>query len=88
MNHTEYQYILVESFIPYNTTGRHGSVHIRPLPNQEPFETSMFVECSKALINDYPVGTKFRIKAKITRREGGTPFVYSSYSWSYEVVES
>jgi hypothetical protein len=47
----------------------------------------MFVECSKDLMNDYPIGTKFRIKAKITSKEGGTPFVYSYYGWSYEVLK-
>jgi hypothetical protein len=87
MKTNEYQHILVESFIPLDTSGRHGSVHIRPLPNQESFKTSMFVECSKELSIKYPVGTKFNIKAKITRREGGTEFIYSHYSWPYIVIE-
>ena len=81
-----YDIIIVESFIPTNTSGRHGNIHIRPLPGQEPFLQTMFVECSKDLINNFPVGTKFRIKAKITSKEGGTPFIYSYYGWSYEVV--
>lgn len=82
-----YDIIIVESFIPTNTSGRHGNIHIRLLPGQEPFLQTMFVECSKDLITDYPVGTKFRIKAKITSKEGGTPFIYSYYGWSYEVVK-
>lgn len=87
MKSNEYQHILVESFIPSDTSGRHGPIHIRPLPNQEPYRTTMFVECSKVLSYDYPVGTKFRIKAKITRKESGTEFIYSHYSWPYEVID-
>jgi hypothetical protein len=82
-----YDYIIVESFCPVINTGRRGPVHIRPMPNQEPYLTKMFVECCRDLVNDYPVGTKFRIKAKITSKEGGTPFVYSYYNWPYEVLK-
>lgn len=85
MKTSDYDYIIVESFIPTDMTGRHGLVHIRPISGQEPFMTSLFVECSKELSNDYPVGTKFRIRAKITEREG-TPFIFSSYAWAYEVI--
>ena len=84
---SNYDFIIVESFCPSSTSGRHGSVHIRPLPNQDPYLISMFVECSKDLMNDYPIGTKFRIKAKITSKEGGIPFIYSYYGWSYEVLK-
>lgn len=86
MNSKEYQFILVESFIPLDSSNRHGPIHIRPLPNQDPYKTTMFVECSKDLSYEYPLGTRFRIKAKITNREGGTPYIYSHYSWPYEVI--
>jgi hypothetical protein len=84
----EYDFIIIESFIPVDNTARHGIVHLRPIPGQGLFQPSMFVECSKHLSSDYPVGTKFRIKAKITQREGGTPFIYSHYLWTYEVLKS
>ncbi len=32
MKTNEYSFIIVESFIPADTSGRHGPVHIRPLP--------------------------------------------------------
>lgn len=35
----------------------------------------------------YPIGTKFRIYAKETDREGGKPFLYSHFDWPFEVVE-
>lgn len=87
MKNQEYDFIIVESYIPAVNKGYHGAVHIRPLPNQEPYLTTMHVECSKILSEDFPLGTKFRIKAKITQREGGTKFIYSHYSWPYEVLK-
>lgn len=83
-----YDYILVESFRTFDTAGRHGDIHIRPLSGQGEYRPDMFVECSKSLSYDYPVGTKFRINAKISRREGGTPFVYCYFNWDYEVIET
>ena len=82
-----YSQIIVESFIPEDRcNGLHGHIHIRPCPDQDPFLPEMFVQCSKNLSTEYPVGTKFSIKAKISSREGSRPFVYSSYKWHYDVV--
>ncbi len=79
-----YQFIIVESFVPSNTSGRHGSVHIRPIEGQ-PYPTSLFVECPKDLVTKYPVGTQFKIRVKLTDREG-TPYLYSYFGWKYEVL--
>ena len=84
----EYSYIIVESFVPINLSGKHGQVHIRPLPGQEPFSQDLFVECSKDLSYNYPIGTKFKIKAKIVTKNSGTKFIYSNYKWTYVVLES
>ena len=81
-----YQYVEVESYRPSSTSGLHGEVHIRPCKGQDYSET-MHVECSKKLSKDYPVGTRFRIKAKLTDREDGGEFLYSYYGWKYEVLE-
>ncbi|CAD5257324.1 MULTISPECIES: hypothetical protein [unclassified Imperialibacter] len=83
---SEYQHIVVESFKPSNTAGRHGPIHIRPIPGQAPFLPHMHVRCAKELSEEYPVGTRFRIRAKLTNREGGTPFIHSHYTWPYEVL--
>ena len=83
----EYDQIKVEGYKPHITSGLHGEVHIRPLPGQTPYEPDMHVECAKELSSEYPVGTKFIIKAKITSRQGGKPFVYSRYSWAYTVLK-
>lgn len=84
----DYQTIIVESFIPENPSGHHGPVHIRPIPGQGEFKPELFVECSKELSYGFPVGTKFKIKAKISyRRESGNAFVYSHYKWDYIVLD-
>lgn len=81
----DYEMIVVESYSPPNTSGLHGKVHIRPVEGQR-YSASLHVECSKRLKTDYPVGTRFRIKAKLTDREGEGEFLYSSYKWSFEVL--
>lgn len=82
----KYTHITVESFEPIDTSGRHGKIHIRPVKD-EVFDQDLFVECSKRLSKDYPVGTRFQIKAKLSRREDGAYYIYSHYSWPYEVIE-
>jgi hypothetical protein len=56
-------------------------VHIRPVGEQG-FSTDLFLECSKKLPRNYPVGTRFRILAKLTDKEGGGEFL----GWEYEVL--
>ena len=78
---TDYQYVIVESFCPFSTAGRHGPVHIRPVRGQG-LEHTLFVECSKRLSEDYPVGTMFKIRAKLTDRKHGGEFLYSYHGWA------
>ncbi len=85
-NPSTYHQILVESFHPDSTSGRHGPVHIRPVAGQHLFPQEYFVACSKSLSENYPVGTKFRIRAKLSE-VNGTPFIYSYFGWKYEVVK-
>lgn len=83
-----YHFVVVESFLPDSTSGLHGEVHIRPVANQL-WKQNIHVRCSKKLsdLSIYPLGTKFRIKAKLTDREGGRQFLHSHHSWPFEVVE-
>ena len=86
MKEEDYNYIVVESFIPDDLSGKHGKVHIRPVEDQGVFKKEYFVQCSKVLSEDYPVGTKFRIRAKLTNMQG-TLFISSHYTWAYEVLD-
>ncbi len=74
----EYSEIEVETFIPISRSGVHGEIHVRPIEGQDPFLSNMFVQCSKELVDKYPVGFKFRIKAKITTRMEGEKFICCS----------
>jgi hypothetical protein len=86
MKEKDYQEIIVESFL-INERVKDGLVHVRPLPGQHPFLESMFVQCSKTLSNDFPVGTKFRIRAKIIQPVDRKAFASSHYTWPYEVLK-
>ncbi len=81
-----YQLIEVESYRPASTSGFRGGVHIRPCSDQG-YPQNMHVECSKKLSRDYPLGSRFRIKAKLTDREGAGDFLYSYHGWKYEVLD-
>jgi hypothetical protein len=80
-----YSWIIVESYYPASTAGLHGPIHIRPIDGQG-YSTNLHVECSKSLSRNFPVGTRFRIKAKLTDKEGGGEFLYSYFGWHYEVL--
>lgn len=83
--HEEYEWVEVETYIAERTSGLHGRIHVRPVAGGK-FDPSLQVECSKEMIRKYPIGTRFRIWAKLTDREGGRPFLYTSYRWSYDVL--
>lgn len=55
-----------------------GALRIRVVPGQA-YATSMRVQCSRALLETgvYPPGTRFLIRAKLTDRNGGAPFLYA-----------
>ena len=86
MTPIEYSEIIVESYCPKSRTGLRGEVHIRPLPGQYPFDSELHVACSKKLPYDYPLGTKFKIRAKLTQREDGAFYIYSNFNWPFEVI--
>jgi hypothetical protein len=84
-----YVEVIVESYIPHSTSGLHGPVHIRPVKGQDPYTPDMQVRCSKLLSDTsvYPLGTRFKLKAKLTDRLGGKPFLHSPYTWAFEVLK-
>ena len=81
-----YEMLLVESYEPKSTSDLHGAVHIRPVAGQK-YPSTMRVECSKRLSTEYPVGTCFEIRAKLTDREGEGEFLYSYYKWAVTVIK-
>jgi hypothetical protein len=81
----EYTEIVIETYKPMSTAGMHGEIHARPLPGQAPFLPEFNVSCSK-YIKDfteiYPIGSQFKIKAKITCRNGSEKkYIYTYPKW-------
>jgi hypothetical protein len=58
----------------------------RPVAGEQ-FPQTLDVRSPKHMLRDYPVGTRFRICAKLTDREGGTPFLHTHHNWDYEVLD-
>jgi hypothetical protein len=80
-----YHYVIVESFIPDSMAGLRGPVHIRPLEGQG-LPVGLHVECAKRLSKMYPVGTMFKIWAKLTDRDGEGAYLYSFHRWPTPII--
>ncbi len=79
-----YRLVAIET---YRNPGEASSAEVRarPLPGQG-LPANMKVQCSRKVRTGHAVGTVFVVKAQVTDREGGVPFLYSSWQWSCEVV--
>lgn len=80
-----YRYVIVETFMHRGGGSKH-SIRARPLAGQG-LPTSMRVECSSAMRENHPVGTKLKVWARIKSTDH-TPHLYTSWQWVYEVVNS
>jgi len=76
--------IIAESYLGPDSQGR-VRPQVRPAKKQV-FPPSLNIECSKKLINDYPIGTKFKLRVKLTNMKD-TPFLYSYFGWHVEVIK-
>jgi hypothetical protein len=81
----QYQQVIIETYYEMKS-GKSSRVHARPIAGQ-PFPTTLDVECSRSMRANHPVGTKFRVWAKLTDLNGGGEFLYTHWQWPYEVVE-
>jgi hypothetical protein len=78
-----YFYAIIETFQPQGEFS-HNSIRARPVEGQG-LSTSMRVECSTAMRQKYPVGTKMKIRAQL-KHTGSGPHLYTYFKWTYEVV--
>lgn len=78
---SEYVSILAEVFFD-KAKGKNG---VRPCEGEQ-FSSSLKIECAK-VIRSYPIGTVVRLDVVETEREGGQPFLYSSYKWQHKKIE-
>lgn len=65
-----------------------SEIQIHPMAGQA-FASTLSVQCALRLRDPvlYPVGTRFLLSAKLTDRQGGTPFLYA-YHGDADVVLS
>ena len=90
-----YYLLWFESFEIENTSGHTDPIQLHLVPDQDipneiqsvcddrslnPYD--LLTECSKNLFYDYPVSTRFLLKAKLTDREKKGTFFYTSYKWA------
>lgn len=80
----EYRYYIVKTF-HHTGGGTSNPIEACPIAGQG-LDTSMRVECSEHMRNSHPVGTLFKIRAKVTDRKGGRKFLYTNYRWDYHVL--
>lgn len=78
-----YRYVIIETYQSHGEFSRH-SIRARPLAGQG-LLTAMKVECSSAMREKHPVGTKFKVWAKI-KNTVEEPHLYTSWQWKYDVV--
>jgi hypothetical protein len=78
-----YKNIVIETFRAIGGGSKHA-IRARPLDGQG-FSTAMRVECSSAMREKYPIGTKFLVRAKIKETEQDA-HIYTSWQWPYRVV--
>jgi hypothetical protein len=80
-----YHFIIVETYTNLDAKRGKDSVRVRPISGQTLFPIHLNVECSRAIREKYPIGTQFRIKAKLSVMKGKT-YVYSSHNWPYQII--
>ena len=61
-------------------------LRVRPLPGQG-VDTSLRVECSRAMRDEHPAGSLFRLDVKRIYRKG-TPLLYAKPTESFECVSA
>lgn len=76
--------IIVETYIE-SGSGLHGDIHVRPIAGQQ-VSQDLRVRFPKALRHVHPIGTHFRVYAKLTDKEGGSNFVHTNHAWDVEVL--
>lgn len=96
-----YYHLWFKSFHLENTSGHRDDVQLSLVPNQK-IPDEIMKECDsrsvdpyvlltgydKDLFYEYPVGTRFKLKAKLNDRKGKGMFFYTSYWWSpLEIIE-
>ena len=76
--------VVVESYEAPKRSGHHGTIHVRPLCGQG-FD-GLEVECSRVMRDAYPIGTKFKVTAKLSNKKGGAHFLKAPKAWGFTKI--
>jgi hypothetical protein len=73
--------------VAVHSVARGGRVEIHPVPGQA-FSPELHVQCSRRMSDtgEYPLGTSFLLDAKLTDRQGGTPYLYAWHGDDIKVL--
>jgi hypothetical protein len=83
---TAYREVLIQTYV---AEGEQSSkkIRARPVPGQgDDLTEGMHVECSAAMRKGHPPGSYFLIRAKVTDRDDGARFLYTSFRWPYQLL--
>ena len=81
----DHQTVEVESFEGPVKDGLQAKVHLRPVLGQK-FPSSLLLEGNKSLVEDYPVGTRFKVQAALMKRPTGGQYLFTSWQWDTRVL--
>lgn len=82
---SNYRDVIIETY-QSTSRGSRSLTRARPAGGQG-LDTAMNVECSSKMRKAHPAGTRFLVQAKLTSRDGGTPFLYVHYNAPYRVLD-
>lgn len=77
--------IIVETYVPHGEPSS-ARLRVRPLPGQG-VDTTLRVECSRAMRDGRPAGSLFRLVVKQIYRRG-TPLLYAKPTEPFECVSA
>lgn len=85
MENVIYRDIVIETYAAINENSS-SKIRARPVKGQG-LDTGLKVECSKTMREKFPLGSKIKVRAKITNRQG-TIFVYTRYDWDHRLMSN
>ena len=80
-----YREYIVETFWQVAEPSRR-KIRVRPVPGQG-LRLDLRVHCRTDMRERYPVGTQFRVRAKLTTHRDGREFLYVPDSYMFQPVD-
>jgi hypothetical protein len=80
----DYHSVVIETY-HMRGGGLHGDIHVRTIAG-EMFSQNLHVRFSMSARTAHPVGTRFRVRAKLTNMKDGSEFLHTVNAWGYEVL--